>query len=379
MPGVPLPSPLLYRLLFIDHCSLIIVLVNSLVMSNLWKLTNLARRISRRHVLSGLLIGALAVSFLGPGFSGSLRNLVQPALAAPADAGMYATIWVKQRADRAGEKPVTPEEHNKVVDENESLRRIIQGLREKILAQEILTYPKPLYGKNGPLHFARDLIAGRVIASDSLPYGHSLMISSGSSDGALKGSPVTTRIIVTDRSKKIAIPDEHLPAVELHQFTTEESRVLHQLLVGEIIEASAFAARLRLITDRGFQSPASVRRVVDPNKTRQYTEIAKDDAITKTLDEESPFVDVHIRGDGSQGMIAADVPDNHAILPGDIVTTRGNTFSLPGVRLPIGKVDKVKPLATKAGFVTLYIKPLADLSTLRDVYIVIPQNSGRNN
>ncbi|HHH76592.1 MAG TPA: hypothetical protein ENL03_06175 [Phycisphaerae bacterium] len=345
-------------------------------MSNLWKWTNLTRRISRRHVLSGLLLGAIVVSFLGPGFSGSLRSLFDPLLAAPADAGMYATIWVKEKADRAGEKPVTPEKYNKVASECDNLRSENQLLRDIILKQEVmLTYPKPLYDKKGPLCFPRDLIAATVVATNSLPYGLGVTISSGTRDGVQKGSPATTRIVVTDRSKAIILPKEYLRVIELYKFTKNLSPVLRQQLVGEIIETSAFTARLRLITDRGFESPASIRRVVDPKNPREYTVMEKDNSITMTLDKASLPVDIYIRGDGSQGMIAANVPEYHAILPGDMVTTLSNTYFLPNIRLPIGIVQKVKPLPTNARFVTLYIKPLADLSTLRDVYIVVPQNT----
>lgn len=335
-----------------------------------WKLSNIARRISKRHVLGGMIVVAVALSFLGPGVSGAFRNTIQPILAPPADAGMYATIWVKERADRATMTPVTPADYHELQQRYEQQLQINQKLLDKIRAQaERLQYPMPLYGKSNAMFFPRDLISARVLASDSLPYGKTAMVNSGTNSGVEPGCPATTRILLTDRSKAIPISDDaNLSAVELHKI----SPITYQLLVGEIIEAWAYGARLRLVTDRGFKRSGSIRRIVNPQKPRKYTIIEKDNAVEMTLTADSPLVDVHVNGDGSEGLIATNVPINHAIQPGDIVTTRDNNIFMPAL-IKIGAVTRVKQLASNPGFVTVYISPSANLATLRNIYIVVNQ------
>jgi cell shape-determining protein MreC len=46
-------------------------------------------------------------------------------------------------------------------------------------------------------------------------------------------------------------------------------------------------------------------------------------------------------------------------------------------RIRIGRVTEVKPDPRNAGLVTLRIAPIADLDSLRDVYIVVPVQVSR--
>ena len=84
------------------------------------------------------------------------------------------------------------------------------------------------------------------------------------------------------------------------------------------------------------------------------------------------LVSVRARGDGATGLIVSGVPKSHNVLPGDVLQTKQNDAFLPAV-VEIGIVDKVTDSAKHTGTVELHIKPTADLPSLREVYIVVPE------
>jgi len=68
------------------------------------------------------------------------------------------------------------------------------------------------------------------------------------------------------------------------------------------------------------------------------------------------------------------VPASHGIQPGDVLTSDSTGGLLP-IGLTIGKVVRVQQEKKDAHFVSVFVKPLADLSRLQDVYIVVPPGS----
>jgi cell shape-determining protein MreC len=65
------------------------------------------------------------------------------------------------------------------------------------------------------------------------------------------------------------------------------------------------------------------------------------------------------------------VENNYHVLPGDLVQTAPGNPLLP-VSVTIGTVEQVEDSPEHAGLQSLTVRPLADLSSLRDVYIVRP-------
>ena len=83
-------------------------------------------------------------------------------------------------------------------------------------------------------------------------------------------------------------------------------------------------------------------------------------------------IPVTVQGDGVRIILRA-VPARHRIEAGDILTSAGDARLRFGVF--IGKVEKTERDRKAPQFVTVFVKPLAKLHLLRDVYVVVP--SGR--
>ncbi len=328
------------------------------------------RRSPRQLLLAALLAASVLSCALPREVSSLLRMSLRWALDPLGDAGMYAQVAVsdamaglQRRASESVESDLPVAEARKLREENARLRRAMEELRRKYAAyRRRQAEGRRLYGQLGIDRLQWDLVAGRVVGIDSLPYGQSRSVNAGTSRGVGPGAKATTRTVLTDRLK--ALLPGPLAAISA------------EALVGEVVETWRFGARMRLITDPGFQVNALVKRVVDPDDPRRIVILERGNAQERPLRPDDPRVDVLVVGDGAGGLIARDVPEIHRIRPGDLVFLKETDRFLPA-RIGIGRVVEVKTQPRNPRFVVLRIEPFAELASLRDVYIVVPTLSRR--
>ena len=79
---------------------------------------------------------------------------------------------------------------------------------------------------------------------------------------------------------------------------------------------------------------------------------------------------------GSSATTAARLSSHHDVRPGDVLTT-ARTAALP-FRLTIRRVRGVRSETAEPHYVTVFVTPLANLSVLREVYIVLPVDRRKN-
>ena len=294
---------------------------------------------------------------LGPGAAGQLRGLTHWAFAHFGDAGMYLTSRVKGIS--LDTQKLTRSEGKNLMQENAALKRRLDSFEDKILEQNrILTGVRRgsvfsrLFAPNSDTPVK--LISARVVAADSLPYGYGRLLNAGSRSGAESPMYVTTRALWTDRKKKLP----------------QNFAVLSDsALVGRLMETKAFTARMYMVNDRAFKILANIHRRLDPKNPRQVQ--LGDRMQTLTISNNLPIA-VLARGDGATGLVVSEVPQSHNVLPGDVLQTKPNDALLPA-EVEIGIVDKVTDSPQHAGMVDLHVKPSADLPSLREVYIVVPE------
>lgn len=324
--------------------------------------------IQKSHVTAALLLAAGVCAFLGRDAAAWMRNSVQWAFAPAGDAGMYMTVVVKGAVGTEGQERLTPAEVQRLVHERDYYRSLAQQSYKRLLElDELMRQRQQVFGEMARVGFACSLIEARVIAADSLPYGRNRAINVGRRRGVDVGSFVTTQVVSTPTRK--ALPtNPPLPAL-----LRQSARLNKQVLVGRVVESWAFGARIQLITDRGFSIPANVRRVLHADRKRYYTPLSDAPQQRRLLTmRDNPLVPVTCKGDGAKGLVAVNVPVEHALEPGDEIITRDDQYFLPaGVR--VARITEVEPQPLEPGFVTLRAKPLTNLPALRDVFIVYPE------
>ncbi len=310
------------------------------------------------------MVGSAVTFVLGPGASGWMRAKTDWLFAPFGDALMGPVTSFKAHMAGMDTEDFSPAEIRRLTRQNKSLRGQLHALEANIAELRrretfARVFSDRLFG--GSRELPCTLVPARVVGTNSLPYGSNRVLNVGTSGGAARGIRVTTRLLLTDRSK--AIPAGY-------------RTITANALVGRVAEAGAFTARLQLLTDSGFGIGANVRRRHDPRKPRQVRIERKGSppqlvTLTAELARES-LIAVELRGDGAKGLIAEDVKANHNIRPGDWVQTRRDDALLPAA-VRIGQVVEVTPKADNSLFVTLKIRPHADLESLREVYIVCPK------
>ncbi|MBN1941894.1 MAG: hypothetical protein JW849_01240 [Phycisphaerae bacterium] len=305
-------------------------------------------------ILVVLMAISAATTLLGPSAAGSLRAMVHWAFAPLGDAGMYLTTRVKQitqppphvEADRA----------EQILEDNEILRRKVrylesrlrstrQSLRDGRGAFSAMFHPKA----DVPVR----LIAARVVAGDSMPYGWTRILNAGNQREAVRGAYVTQRRVLTDRSE---------PLGENHPVLSTSG------LAGRIVESGPFTARVQLVTDAGFEVRGQIRRVIDPRNPRL---IQSGDQMVRLEEANNAPIDVVAFGDGAVGLVVPEVRQVHAVRPGDVLQVRPDVGALPAPVI-IGTVTGVTDDAEHAGMVRLSVRPAVDLPSLREVFIVVP-------
>ena len=327
--------------------------------------------LSKGRVLAALMAASVALSLLGPVGGEPLRGLARLVIAFPGDGGMYASTAVAHHVETAMRETISQDEAHRLRAENNYLHNASAGLAEELArtlrdVARIQHIRKHLYGRTREM--PTELIPSRVVAQDSLPYTATRVVSAqGADDGAL----VTTRELWTGR--RVALPGHIEEAKRLAVVTASA-------LVGRITESDSYTARLQLLTDRSFRIAVQVHRVVqDPERPRKIT-VTTDGGPDRAerLTPYHPNVrDIHAAGDGGHGMLIQRVDRRHEVRAGDVVLTRADERAI-GAPVPVGRVERVADdEEAPAMFVTLHVRPYANLASLRQVYIIVPPWAGR--
>lgn len=314
---------------------------------------------SKSHLLAILLLCSLAMSFMGSRVSLPLRHATQFVLAPLGDAPMYAATKIQARLNRQAEPQLSDEQVKQVQAESRYLRRLsdywqAQSEVFERQAQRLANFQR-MYGPTVDL--SCELIAAHVVGAGSLPYDRTRVLSGGVRQRISPGAAVTVREVATSRSK--ALPP-NLAAVN------ESS------LVGRIVDSGAFTARLQLVTDRGFQVSARIRRVIVPSQVRTVT--VTEGSLPRTTQltpENNTPIDVLAVGDGADMVLVPDVKAYYNVQPGDLLWASAEKEYLP-VDIYIGKVEKVQLNEKDSRRVTVYVRPHANVADVRDVFIISP-------
>ncbi|HUU21645.1 MAG TPA: rod shape-determining protein MreC [Phycisphaerae bacterium] len=328
---------------------------------------NLKGIFSKRNALAALMLCSVVTALLGPGFASWVRGS-QVFLAPLGDGGMYVVQVLRSRVEQLAQRGLSAEEARQLRAECEALRGLAnhwqqEAEEQKQIATEATKF-KDLYAPRADLKCV--LIPARVVAVDSLPYGRMRVIAARRSEGTAPGALVTTRQIVHDCSKALHANLAVINSSSLVGRLTEETR--------------AFTARVQLVTDPGFNIRVRIRRRVhsDPEKRRLIPRLSGDAAVVRLSEQNNRPVDGYIaRGDGPGWMKIPNVSALENILPGDwVLTYPDGAYSR--IEVFIGRVSEVVPNPEDRRYVTLRVRPAADLSALHQVFVLHPNTlSGR--
>ncbi|MHC4717391.1 MAG: rod shape-determining protein MreC, partial [Planctomycetota bacterium] len=151
-------------------------------------------------------------------------------------------------------------------------------------------------------------------------------------------------------------------------------------VVGRMVDCAAFSGTLQLVTDRSFEMPAALWRLVAPRRRRMVYVRGADGGLQKVFiphDGKSPGLQTvgepivaRATGDGRH-VVLRNVPAYYRIRAGDLLTT-SRAWQLAPFPLRIGQVVRTAPEKENAHFVTVYVEPFADLAGLSEVYVIQP-------
>ncbi len=305
-----------------------------------------------------MMAGSLLCYLLGAGFSGSIRSGVQFAFVPLGDLGMGAVAAINADSDYDIDdaENLSKVQIARLIAQNRLLRVQVRAISQRYvdnLAQSRLI--DQLYDRYSG--FECRLIPARVVGMDALGYSQSRLVNAGRSAGASSGAAVTTRQLLTDRAK--ALP-------------RDLAAITSTALVGRLAGGGAYSSRLILISDSGFTIRARLKRVIDPDAPRNILVSNDRGASYEPLsDQNNNLLDVQADGDGKGGLVIPHVSSQHNIRPGDWLWTRPDDPFLPAM-IMIGRVDSVVEAPDKPHFVTVHVKPEANLDALREVFVVVP-------
>ena len=324
-------------------------------------------RPSKRWLLAGLCLTSVVLMLLGER-SRSLCRLARPLLVPLSHLGTAATVHVRTRAHELTGSTGRDQDGQMAALRQDVLKKqeIIDQLNRKLATlrgwDAQLRKPRP--GHRPLTAYSCKLIDAAVVGSEPLPLRDRKLLGAGSRRGVAAGDLVTTRRL-------------------LHEFPRALPEGLTVLgrnyLVGRIVDSSAYSATLQLVTDRSFRLPGRIVRLVGPGASRMIyvsrdnkdlaPQTYRHDGKTSSAQAVGQAVAVRADGDGRQ-IVCRNVPAYHDVRPDDELTTAlaaGLAFPLTIGRVVRTEVEKDHPR-----FVTVYVRPTADLGGLREVYIVLP-------
>jgi len=334
----------------------------------------LSRKPSKRLLLALLCLTSIVLMVLGQR-ARWLCRLTRPVLMPLSNVGMAVTAHVRGRTGQVWNSSEQDNDARLAELRQDLLKKqeIINQLNRKLTElrgwDSVLRRARP---NQRPLTaYSCKLIDAIVVGGEGLPLRQRMLVGVGNRQGVASGDLVTTRLL-------------------LHEFPRALPLGLSVLgrnyVVGRIIDSSAHSATLQLVTDRSFRLPARILRLVDPGEKRTAYVSGSGGALVRRVfrhDGSSSAAQVAgepiaVRADGDGGQIVCrQVSAHHEIRPGDELTT-GGTEALP-FALTIGRVSRTEPEKADPHFVTVHVKPLADLAGLREVYIVLPVATRDNN
>jgi hypothetical protein len=246
--------------------------------------------VSKKTVVLALLAAAAILSVAGHWIAGDLRSLTQTVMLPLSQPGTSLALTIRERSGDIGplcwrlqrerdEARVTAETFRYALQAERARfqERMRKDQEEKDIRYSLL---------NG---FPCDLVAARVVAEQSLPYGDARVVRTSV---AKPGQYVTTIDLLTDRAK--SLPEQDLLAIE-----TLDSKAL----VGRVVSSRMAAAQVQLVTDKDFQIGAMIW--YDLSKPRDIDTGHRSEPLTAKNGKAIPTT---IRGDGRGGMIATCCP-----------------------------------------------------------------------
>ncbi len=305
----------------------------------------------RQWVLTGMLLVSVLLALAGQRAM-SLRSLASYALIPGSDAGMYVATWLRGRVGEGPEDGLTVEEQRLLIADRDVWEA--RARRYEAETRRLSNFQanfRPLADLNC------QLIPARVLMTEPLPYGQTRLVNAGQQVGAAPGDQVTTRTLVTDRSKAI------VSSGPLYAVSSEA-------LVGHLGATGKLWARLILVTDTSFSAKAYIGRVPDGRMVRvEYPGRVVDEPLTR---DNNIYVECTARGNGSDSVLISEVDAAHKVKAGDRVFVFVNGI-VEDAWIPIGEiVEVVDDPEYGVGFLQLRVKPAADLASLHRVYILCP-------
>ena len=308
--------------------------------------------ITRKTILLALCLTSVVLMLIGQPARG-LGRLAQAVLSPLGQAGHGVVVHLRTRA---GELLGGPRDDPRVLLLSQQVLAMQQLLdQQHRLIQDLEQWREPLRG------FPCRLIDARVVGAEGLPLYQRLKLQAQAKpvDGCL----ATVRPLVHDM--EVALP-EKLAVLGQHR------------VVGRVINCGGHSATLQLVTDRRFQMPGRLWRVIEPGQERRLMatgpgggpapRVVRHDGRAGIMIVGEP-IPVQVEGDGRQ-IVLHNVPGGSGVRPGDLLTT-GEGELLPA-GLTIGRVVRVEPEKQSPHFVLVAVEPLADLARLDEVLIVAP-------
>jgi hypothetical protein len=316
-----------------------------------------------------LLVASAASCLLRPHGVEGPRELLSPVLWPVSRVLSLASLSVRRNATAAWGGPVDDETARQWLQDNEAVQRQLAQYWAKLQERQTASSWQYMLSQQGqleqaerwmramPREFPCLIVPAQVVAGSATPYQRTRALRVRQA-GAAVGDYVTTRTVMTNRST--ALPG--MPAV-----------LSASAVVGQIVSSGAWTAHLQLVTDPDFHLYGFVQRVFDPRHPRpiEVMDANSGPPRRRSLSEKDGPVSVYLTGCGD-GLVSRPLSEGHAIAPGDLVLTMGEDGRLP-MAIVIGRVRAVEPVPDSARHVRLKIEPDAQLATLEDVYIVLPQ------
>lgn len=329
---------------------------------------------NKQRALAVMVMASMAMIVFGDRVGEYVRIPAQYLVAPVGEATMYVVAGVKSHAGKS-DKPISAEELQVLIREQQMLAhtmaRQLQELRNiSIDMQDFQRVGKvrvsPSYSPAPGV--TAGLVPARVLAEDSLPYGQTRLVARGRRDGVQKGqSVVTVRQLVTDRAK--ALPEGLSVVAPTEQFGTEIDRKLARaVVVGKVVQTSAFSAQMVLVTDTQFKAEdLLILRILGDNPPRRITVDGREVPLDESNNDP---IRVTAVGNGKELEIKGSVPAEHKIQKGDWLVMPYELTYWP-TDILVGLVSRVDDPGN--GHQKIYVQPAADLSSLRMVYIMIPE------
>jgi len=308
-----------------------------------------------------VLVGLCLASGLCMAWPGSRRlcGTARPVVVALSWVGMAAPVTVRTRLREQTDTPA-----RQAAERTRALQQVIASQQQTIRSQQKRI--AALAGWRSKLGgFRCRLVEARVLGAEAVPVRDRRLVNAGANRAVAEGDLVTTRRLVHEMP--VALP----PGLVV---------LGTNYVVGRMVDTRAYSGTLQLVTDPSFEMHATLWRLVAPGHKRMVYVRTPDggrrkvflahDGKTPGLHAVGEPIVAQATGDGRH-VVLRDVPADHGIAAGDLLTTSSG-WQLAPFQLRIGQVVRTVREKANAHFVTVYVQPFADLGGLSDVYVIQP-------